>query len=223
VKRRRGGQPKSFLVGTRFGRLTVVGEAEPAENGRSRSRSLVQCECGSDVFPVLNHSLRSGHTKSCGCLHLEAASTQIIEYRRTHETRGINSPSFKHGHTHYGGRPSPEYRAWAGMIQRCINPNVERYPIYGGAGVKVCGRWMNSFEAFFEDMGPRPKGMTLGRYLDTGNYEPGNCAWQTAAEQAAEKMAKTAIKAWRSRQSIQSATLRYWQQVEQPTEELAAA
>ena len=68
------------------------------------------------------------------------------------------------------------------MRDRCSNPNSTRFEHYGGKGVKVCSRW-DSFENFLADMGERPKGTTLGRYADTGNYEPGNCAWQTAKEQ----------------------------------------
>jgi hypothetical protein len=68
------------------------------------------------------------------------------------------------------------------MKSRCGNPNTARYERYGGAGVKVCDRWMR-FSAFLEDMGERPAGTSLGRFGDLGNYEPGNCAWQTPAEQ----------------------------------------
>jgi hypothetical protein len=69
------------------------------------------------------------------------------------------------------------------MKARCLNPSSKRWLHYGGAGVKVCERWM-LFSHFLADMGDRPAGTTLGRLGDQGNYEPGNCQWQTTKEQA---------------------------------------
>lgn len=69
------------------------------------------------------------------------------------------------------------------MIQRCTNPNNNRYEIYGAIGVSVCERWLK-FDGFYADMGERPPGKTLDRYPNNcGNYEPGNCRWATAIEQ----------------------------------------
>jgi hypothetical protein len=64
--------------------------------------------------------------------------------------------------------------------------------VYGGSGVTVCERWL-TFENFLADMGVRPEGTTLGRNLDMGNYEPGNCFWQTSKEQALAKRNKRAL------------------------------
>jgi hypothetical protein len=82
------------------------------------------------------------------------------------------------------------------MKDRCLNPNYIYYANYGGRGVTICERWMD-FKNFLADMGERPpnspgwKGRraeySLGRYGDAGNYEPGNCAWMTQAEQAMHK------------------------------------
>lgn len=88
----------------------------------------------------------------------------------------------QHGHATSAGQ-SPTYKSWVAMRQRCQKPGVKGYHNYGGAGVRVCPRW-NSFENFLADMGERPAGTTLGRIGDMGNYEPGNCAWQTTKEQA---------------------------------------
>ena len=94
---------------------------------------------------------------------------------------GERNPAYKHGHT--TGGFSPTYHSWASMIQRCTNPKRYGYKHYGGKGVTVCPRWL-SFDSFLEDMGVRPEGLTLERKDVSGNYEPSNCKWATATEQA---------------------------------------
>jgi hypothetical protein len=112
----------------------------------------------------------------------------------------------KHGHC-ADFNPSPEYQSWTNTRQRVTNPNNIRWSRYGGANppVKMCDRWRNSFEAFLDDMGARPKGTSLGRFGDVGNYSCGQCeqckqngwklnvAWQTQQEQTATQKAKRAL------------------------------
>lgn len=75
-------------------------------------------------------------------------------------------------------KTSPERVSYYGMIYRCTNPKAANYPRYGGRGVTVCDRWLFSFDAFLEDMGPRPsREYSIDRIDPCGNYEPGNCRW----------------------------------------------
>lgn len=80
----------------------------------------------------------------------------------------------------HGERDSVEYRAWRTMIRRCTNPKDRAYPRYGGRGISVCARWLDSVENFIADMGRKPDPtLELDREDNDGDYEPGNCRWTT--------------------------------------------
>ena len=91
----------------------------------------------------------------------------------------------KHGHSP-NGCPSPTYRSWGNMIQRCTNPSRTSFPSYGGRGITFDPSWAK-FAVFLADMGERPKGQTLDRIDLDKNYTKDNCKWSTRAEQDANK------------------------------------
>ena len=92
-------------------------------------------------------------------------------------------PQFK---TTHGMSRSALYKAWTAMLQRCENPNATSFERYGGAGIRVCDRWLD-FANFVADMGVRPVGASLDRIDGGQGYEPGNCRWATAQEQLANR------------------------------------
>ena len=84
-----------------------------------------------------------------------------------------------HGFSH-----SPEWRIWRSMQSRCSNPNQDSFKYYGARGIRVCPRWRRSFAAFLEDMGPRPAGAQIDRIDNGQDYQPDNCRWVTAKQNA---------------------------------------
>jgi hypothetical protein len=143
------------LVGQRFGRYTAI--AYEGRRDKVTCLILCVCDCGT-IRSVAAGDLRSGHSKSCGCLKRE----MVAAIKRTH------------GHT-VGRKPSPEYAAWVHMISRCENPKDDRYKNYGGRGITIDAS-MRTFDGFIAHMGPA-NGLTLERRDVNGNYEPDNMLW----------------------------------------------
>jgi hypothetical protein len=165
------------LVGKVFGRLTVVRCV-----GVSRTKHLLWaciCICGTKAT-VRGHRLKSGKTKSCGCLGPDVTRVR----------------SLRHGHAVHGAT-SRTYKSWIAMKSRCTDSNHPHFKRYGGANppIRICRRWLHSFENFLADMGKRPKGKTLGRFMDSGDYKPSNCSWQTWTRQRQEQKLKLRQKA----------------------------
>lgn len=81
-----------------------------------------------------------------------------------------------------------EYNIWRKVMARCLNPNNDNYHHYGGRGITVCDRWLESFESFLQDMGPRPSHKhSIERVDVNGNYEPSNCIWADSKTQGRNK------------------------------------
>lgn len=150
------------LIGQRFGRLVVIQRMNNSPNGKTQW--LCMCDCGEKKIVRSDH-LKSGETKSCGCLQKEI--TSVVKTT--------------HGHS-----CDETYKLWLNMKQRCTNSNCPDYKDYGGRGITICEEWLE-FTNFFRDMGKRPLGYTIERGNNKGNYCLDNCKWATSKEQARNK------------------------------------
>ncbi|HZK38338.1 MAG TPA: hypothetical protein VFC98_05545 [Clostridia bacterium] len=144
------------ITGIRFGKLIVL------ERSQSNSKSgnamwVCRCDCG-NITVVIGSKLRTGHTKSCGCL-------------RTN--------NIAQGHS-----KERIYRIWKGMHQRCYNQKDDKYRWYGAKGILICPEWHKfiPFRKWALNNGYE-KGLTIDRKNPNGNYEPANCRWQTQKQQ----------------------------------------
>ena len=156
------------LCGRTFDRLTVVKFAGTIQYPSGvKAFWWCRCACRKRV-KVAGNNLRSGNTKSCGCWDREVCGKRKLT----------------HGAAR-GYELTPEYVVWRNMIARCRakDPKQREFKYYAGRGISVCARWEN-FENFLVDMGKKPRGLTLDRIDNDGNYEPSNCRWATWQQQA---------------------------------------
>lgn len=155
-------------AGDKVGRLTVICQTSyKGKSKKTRKTWVVQCECGT-VKEVLDQSLRSNMTVSCGCLAKEYLGLTL---------RARKSKK----------KQTKTYMAWRDMLQRTRNKNNAYYKHYGGRGIGVCDSWL-SFDAFYADMGdpPTPK-HTLERNDNNKGYSPENCSWEVMKVQGRNK------------------------------------
>lgn len=153
------------IAGQRFGKLIA---ATPVElDSEKYVNWLCKCDCGNTTI-VNSSRLIHGRTKSCGCLKREMTTAR-------------NKSAAK-----YNARGNRIYRIYYGILTRCFNQKDDHYPNYGGRGITVCQEWKESFEAFrdWSLANGYQKNLSIDRINNDGNYEPFNCRWATAKEQA---------------------------------------
>lgn len=142
-----------------------LGKLKPTDNSNYVVEFvIVECDCGT-LFKAQERSIKSGHTKSCGCLKKKAE--YLIKTKHIKEA----NPRL--------------YRIWKNLRTRVSNKNVKQYANYGGRGISACAEW-DSFEAFskWALSSGYVDGLSIDRIDVNGNYEPSNCRWSDAKEQA---------------------------------------
>jgi hypothetical protein len=148
------------LEGQRFGLLTVISRAQ---NAGGYAMWNCRCTCGAEII-VGGNRLRQGRKNRCASKVHKAQRTMslTVEYKS-------------------------EYQSWRNILDRCTNPDSEKYAIYGARGITVCERW-NEFKNFMLDMGRKPDPrFTIEREDVNGNYEPKNCRWISRKDQGRNK------------------------------------
>lgn len=155
------------LKGKRFGKLTLLYRVGKDKWGNPIFR--FKCDCGKEK-DILYGSVARGKTISCGCHNL----TKSIGIPPTTKTHGMSRTKL--------------YRIWNGMKWRCHKEKDKDFKNYGGRGIKVCDRWLESFENFYEDMGERPsEDYSIERRDVNDDYCPENCYWILKSKQALNK------------------------------------
>lgn len=148
---------KIYKKGDKIGKCEFVEDAIIDK----RRRAVFICDCGK-IFTSNVQTVKAGG--GCGC----------------------GKGYIKHGHALKNNK-STMYNTWAAMLQRCYYQSHKNYNEYGGAGIKVCDRWLgeNGFENFLADMGEKPSlKHSLDRFPNkSGDYGPDNCRWATQKEQ----------------------------------------
>jgi 5-methylcytosine-specific restriction endonuclease McrA len=150
-------------------------------------------------------------------LFCEPENLQLL-CKKCHDAKSAEEISISTKRRGYYKTHLREYTTYVSMKGRCSNPKVECWEHYGGRGIKVCDRWLESFENFYADMGPRPLGLTLDRKDVDGDYEPGNCQWADWVTQANNRSSSIhleydgyvgTIAEWSRKTGVSSATISY--------------
>lgn len=175
------------MIGNKYGKLTVVS----VEKINNKTCLKCKCDCGNEIIRE-TYLIATNQVKSCGCL-----KSEII---KKYNSSGKHSRSrLKDGRSLH-----PLYGTWFQMISRCENPNQTHYDRYGGRGIKVCDEWHDfwQFVKWSDSVGGRPKGFTLDRINNDGNYEPSNCRWASERTQKTNKSTNVFIEHNGTRKTI---------------------
>lgn len=184
------------LTGKRYGKLTVLKEAEPEfyKRGNVKYRWLCRCDCGNLTIGSTD-DLRRGKKKSCGCLHKEdrflIGNQTNKNQKRKIKLYDKNEYSYRICEMH-GYSRTRLYRIWQAMKTRCYNKRNKFYSCYGDRGIRVCEEWEHDFLSFrtWALENGYSENLSIDRIDVDGNYEPSNCRWADSHTQNINKRKK---------------------------------
>ena len=200
-------KPRRDLIGQKFGRLTVIEQADDYVSPQGIRRTKWKCQCSCEkqtILEVTQNALLGGKTLSCGCYGQEQIAKRISKHFKT-QTRLFN--------------------VWNNIKRRCYTKTNPSYKYYGGIGIKMCDEWHYDFQYFYDwayangyDDSLEFGKCTLDRIDNNGNYEPSNCRWVTMEEQSLNKHdthfleykgVKKPLTIWSREKGINPSTLLY--------------
>lgn len=164
------GRNRMDEIGKKFGRLTIIEDAEDGISPSGTHYRIVKfkCECGNIGFARLS-DIKKGNTTSCGCYKDEFFT--------------------KHGFDKKTSKYKRIYNIYLYIKKRCYNRNCKSYNNYGGRGIIMCKDWFDNFLSFstWSLNNGYSDNLTIDRINNNGIYEPNNCRWVDMKTQANNK------------------------------------
>lgn len=160
---------KEDLTGKTFGRLTVLEEAEK-RSSKGYIQWICRCNCENETIVVVpSYRLKSGKTRSCGCLQRDT----VISMNKDREKYPEND------------RETRLYSIWKGMRARTTYESQSSYKNYGGRGIDICDEWKSDYMSFkdWSLANGYSDTLTIDRINTNDSYHPSNCKWSTRKEQ----------------------------------------
>lgn len=165
----------------------IIGKIYLREGREEKLYTKLECqECGAVIRERKKAKIQKILADEVECIHCNRDHKTKI-FRTDGSVEKILPNRIRPYHKRHFKSHTNAYTSWSSMKQRCLNENHKSYPDYGGRGIMICARWLNSFENFYQDMGDREDGYSIDRIDSDGDYEPSNCRWACKSDQMSNR------------------------------------